>query len=198
MNEQQETHELSLGLGESAGNIQEEAKENFDDLFGCPEIYDYKGIELPEGMILDEAKTSQFSDYAKKLNLSQKGADNIVKMAVELTQATKEQAIGAFQAMQEEKIENYRNALINDYEIGGYKLNSAIETANIAYDGFFNDEELRHLIVQSGLSVHPKFIKALKAIGENMKEDSIHSSFNPNPRQRRIEEILYPSMKDLP
>ena len=193
-----EQNELFLGLGENSEGIQEETKENFDELFGCPESYDYKGIELPEDMILDEARTSQFSDYAKKLNLSQKGADNIVKMAVELTQATKKQAIDAFLDMQEEKIDNYKKALINDDEIGGYKLNSAIETANIAYDGFFGDEELRSLICESGLSVHPKFIKALKKIGENMKEDSVHSSFSPNSKPKNIEDILYPTMKDMP
>ena len=197
MNNNEETKDLSLGLGQEEGAM-DIVEENFDDLFGKPEFYDYHEIELPEGMILDEERTNQFSDYAKKLNLSQKGANNIVKMAVELTEQTKQQALESFLDIQKGKIEGYKNALIYDEEIGGQKLNSAIETANIAYDGFFGDEELRSLIVQSGLSVHPKFIKALKAIGENMKEDSIHSSFNSNTRPRNIEDILYPSMKDMP
>lgn len=189
----EETKENSLGLGEGQ-DVKENVEENFDELFGCPDSYNYKEIELPEGMILDEIKTNQFSDYAKKLNLSQKGANNIVKMAVELTEQTKKQALEAFKNMQEKKIEDYKNALINDNEIGGERLNSAIETASIAYDGFFKDDELRNLIAQSGLSVHPKFIKALKEIGENMKEDTIHSSLSPNSQKKNIEDILYPTM----
>lgn len=194
MNEQTEN---TLGLGQEESAI-ESIEENFDDLFGQPESYDYHEIELPEGMILDEMRTNQFSDYAKKLNLSQKGANNIVKMAVDLTEQTKRQTLDAFLNIQKEKIEGYKNALVCDREIGGNKLNSAIETANIAYDGFFADEELRSLIAESGLSVHPKFIKALKEIGENMKEDSVHSSLNSSYKPRNIEDILYPSMKDMP
>lgn len=219
---QQETKETTLGgsipEGQEGGEGQEgqegqqegegqegkEGKEGKEDekekeekeLFGKPEAYDYKDVKLPEGMALDEGMTKQFNDYANKLNLSQKGANDLMAMAVELTQQTQQQTVEAMGKLQEAKIEGYKQLLNSDKEVGGANLKESIATANVAYDAFFPDEELRTMLAEGGLNVHPKFIKALKAIGSQMKNDTIHSSGNPANEKRSREDILYPSMQD--
>ena len=147
-------------------------------------------------MALNEDMTKQFNEYADKLNLSQKGANDLMAMAVELTQKTQQQTVEAMGKLQEAKIEGYRQLLNSDKEVGGANLKESIATANVAYDAFFPDEELRTMLAEGGLNVHPKFIKALKAIGSQMKNDTIHSSGNPAAEKKAREDILYPSMQD--
>ena len=173
-----------------------EGKKDDNELFGKPEAYDYKEVKLPEGMQLNEEMTKNFNEYADKLNLSQKGANDLMAMAVELTQKTQQQTVEAIGKLQEAKIEGYRQLLNSDKEVGGANLKESLATANVAFDAFFQDEELRTMFAEVGLNVHPKFIKALKSIGSQMKNDTIHSSGNPAAEKRAREDILYPSMQD--
>lgn len=166
------------------------------EFFGKPEAYDYKDVKLPEGMKLNEELTKEFNTYAGRLNLSQKGADDLMAMAVKLTESTSKKTLEALAKQQEAQKEGYKQLLNTDREIGGAKLKESLATANVAYDAFFGDEELRDMIGQTGLNVHPKFIKALKAIGVQMKNDTIHTSNNPGADKRSREDILYPSMNE--
>ena len=145
-------------------------------------------------MQLDEAMTGKFNEYATKLNLSQKGANDLMAMAVELTEQTQQQTLAAMGKLQEAKIESYKQLLNTDKEVGGANLKQSIETANLAYDEFFKDEDLRLMLAEGGLNVHPKFIKALKAIGSQMKNDTIHAGSGAAKDKREREDILYPSM----
>ena len=203
---QEQQQETSLGGNAEEEQTQEgqqtEEKKKEEDgkqeneFFGKPEAYDYKDVKLPENMQLDANMTGKFNEYAAKLNLSQKGANDLMAMAVELTQKTQQQTVEAMGKLQEAKIEGYRQLLNSDKEVGGANLKESIATANVAYDAFFPDEELRTMLAEGGLNVHPKFIKALKAIGSQMKNDTIHSSGNPAAEKKAREDILYPSMQD--
>lgn len=194
-----EGKDLSLGTNLPEGkdqkqDVKDEGTQE-SEFFGKPESYDYKDIKLPEGMLLDEQMSGKFSEYASKLNLSQKGANDIMAMAVELTERTQKQTVEAMGKLQEAKIEGYKVLLNRDSEVGGAKLKESVETANIAYDGFFKDEELRVLLAEAGLTVHPKFIKALKAIGCQMKDDTILTGGQAAGKRNR-EDVLYPTMAD--
>ena len=213
---QQETQNLNLGgelnedsqeengaqdkQEEGAQDKQDDKKEDKEDpkeeneFFGKPENYDYKEVKLPEGMVLQEDMLGKFNEYATKLNLSQKGANDLMQMAVELTEQTQQKTVDAIGKLQEAKIEGYRQLLNSDKEVGGANFKESIATANIAYDGFFKDEELRIVLAEGGLNVHPKFIKALKAIGSQMQSDTIHSGTAPQEKKSRAE-IIYPTME---
>ena len=165
-----------------------------ENLFGKPENYDYKDVTLPEGMQLDEKMTGKFSEYATKLNLSQKGANDLMTMAVELTEQTKQQTLEAMGKLTEAKIESYKQLLRTDKEIGGAKLNETLKTATLAYDAFA-DQETQELLAEAGLTVHPKVIKMFQAIGSQMQQDKVHVSKNPAGDNKSREDILYPSME---
>ncbi len=163
------------------------------ELFGKPESYDYKEVKLPEGMNLNEDMTGKFNDYASKMNLSQKGANDLMAMAVELTEQTQKQTVAQLNQLNEAKIENYKQLLNADKEVGGAKLKETLTTANLAYEAFA-DEPTRELLAESGLTVHPKIVKMFHTIGLQMKQDNIHISKNPVGDKRTREDILYPSM----
>jgi len=165
-----------------------------EDLFGKPENYDYKDVKLPEGMQLDESMTGKFNEYATKLNLSQKGANDLMTMAVELTEQTKQQTLEAMGKLTEAKIESYKQLLRTDKEIGGAKLNDTLKTATLAYEAFA-DQETQELLAEAGLTVHPKVIKMFQAIGSQMQQDKVHVSKNPAGDKKNREDILYPSME---
>ena len=207
---QEQQQETSLGgnaeeegkqEGQQEGQQTEEKKKEEDgkqenEFFGKPEAYDYKDVKLPENMQLDANMTGKFNEYAAKLNLSQKGANDLMAMAVELTQTTQQQTVEAMGKLQEAKINGYKQLLNSDKEVGGANLKESLATANVAYDAFFQDEDLRQVLAEGGLNVHPKFIKALKAIGSQMKNDTIHTSGNSVGDKKSREDILYPSMNE--
>ncbi|MFA5659601.1 MAG: hypothetical protein WC900_10010, partial [Oscillospiraceae bacterium] len=62
------------------------AEEAQKELFGKPESYEYKDLSLPKGMELNQEVTGKFNEIAQKLNLSQTGANELMNLAVELTQ----------------------------------------------------------------------------------------------------------------
>lgn len=200
----EEAQQTALGDGveQSSENTEEQedeeaGKENKEDeLFGKPEAYDYKNVQLPQNMELDAEMTGKFNEYAAKLNLSQKGADDLMQMAVELTKQTQQQTVEAMGKLNEAKIEGYRQLLNTDKEVGGARLKESIATANLAYDAFFKDEDLRVMLAESGMTVHPKFIKALKSIGAQMKNDTIHTEGGAAAEKRERQDILYPSMAE--
>lgn len=181
---------------EGQGEEKKDEKTEENELFGKPEAYDYKEVKLPENMQLDANMTTKFNEYAAKLNLSQKGANDLMQMAVELTEQTQQQTVEAMGKLTEAKIAGYKQLLNTDSEVGGAKLNESIATANLAYDAFFKDEGLRELLAEGGLNVHPKFIKALKDIGLQMKNDSIHSAGGAAGEKKERQDILYPSMAE--
>lgn len=195
-NKEDPNKEVGVKPDEKEGDEKKDDKEQGKDkeLFGKPKTYDYKDVKLPENMVLDEAMTGKFNEYAAKLNLSQKGANDLMAMAVELTEQTQQQTLAAMGKLQEAKIEGFKQLLNTDKEVGGANLKQSIETANLAYDAFFKDEDLRVMLAEGGLNVHPKFIKALKAIGSQMKNDTIHTGSGAAKEKREREDILYPSM----
>jgi len=174
------------------GNNSADNSEN--DLFGKPENYDYNELKLPDGMTFDKNMTDKFNEYASKLNLSNKGASDLMTMAIELVKNERANALNSFVQAQNQTREEYKRLLNSDKEIGGAKLKESLDTANIAYNTFFNDEELRGILASGGLNVHPKFIKALKSIGAQMKEDKIYQAGASSEEKQSREDILFPTM----
>ena len=94
MNFEEQTEQPSLeikGLGESAYEAPKQALPQEEDnaiYFGRPEYYDYSDIELPENYDYDQDLLNEFNELAAKYNLSQKGANELMSMAVRLTKLT--------------------------------------------------------------------------------------------------------------
>lgn len=184
-------------LGENPYEPQlQKTDETFDEggYFGKPEKYDYSNVELPENYCYDENLLNEFNELAGKYNLSQKSANELMAVAVKLTQLTGNNFSKTMAEKQRQKIESYRESLINDREIGGANLEKTMKTANIAYT-HFADDELKELLTTTGLTCHPKLVKMFYNIGKKMQNDLIYSATTPAVPKENREDILYPTMQ---
>lgn len=182
------------GLGENAFQqpVLNEVQ-NEESCYGKPERYDYSGVELPENYCYDEKLLSEFNELAGKYNLSQKSANELMSMAVKLTQLTGSNYSKTMAEQQRQKVEDYKHNLITDREIGGANFERTMRTANIAYTQFA-DDDVQALLAQSGLNCHPKVVKMFYEIGKRMRNDSIYGmNIATAPKENR-EDILYPTM----
>ena len=192
-----ELQQNCAGLGENVleepAQVSEEQTKQEEDFFGKPEKYDYSGIELPENYCYDEALLNEFNELAGKYNLSQKSANELMSMAVKLTQLMGTNYSKTMAEQQRQQIENYKRNLLNDREIGGANFERTMRTANVAYTQFA-DNEVRNLLAQTGLNCHPKVVKMFYDIGKRMQNDSIYGvNIAATPKENR-EDILFPTM----
>lgn len=161
--------------------------------FGKPEKYDYSGVELPENYCYDNELLDEFNELAGKYNLSQKSANELMSMAVKLTQLTGTNFSQTLAEQQRQKIEDYKTALITDREMGGANFNKTMRTANIAYTQFA-DDDVQSLLQETGLNCHPKIVKMFYEIGRKMQNDNIYGvNAAVVPKENR-EDILFPTM----
>lgn len=192
-----ELQQNCAGLGENVleepAQVSEEQTKQEEGFFGKPEKYDYSGIELPENYCYDEALLNEFNELAGKYNLSQKSANELMSMAVKLTQLMGTNYSKTMAEQQRQQIENYKRNLLNDREIGGANFERTMRTANVAYTQFA-DNEVRNLLAQTGLNCHPKVVKMFYDIGKRMQNDSIYGvNIAATPKENR-EDILFPTM----
>lgn len=196
LNEKIEEQKIS-GLGENVfqqNNVQMQKSENENaDFFGKPERYDYSDVQLPENYCYDENLLNEFNELAGKYNLSQRSANELMSMAVKLTQCMSNNFSKTMAEQQRQQTENYKHNLINDREIGGANFERTMRTANIAYTQFA-DEEVQNLLAQTGLNCHPKVVRMFYDIGRRMQNDSVYGvNIAAAPKENR-EDILFPTM----
>ncbi len=188
---------LGLGINAYPKPLESELRADMltdEGIFGKPEFYDYSKVQLPENYCYDENLLNEFNELAGKYNLSQKSADELMSMAVKLTQLTGNNYAKTMAEQQRQKIEDYRRNLLNDREIGGAMLNSTMRTANIAYTQFA-DNDVQQLLSETGLNCHPKIVKMFYNIGKKMQNDSILNANIPAVPKENREDILFPTMQ---
>ncbi len=190
---QQSNAMLGENVFQEPVQVSEKQIQQEEGFFGKPERYDYSGVELPENYSYDENLLNEFNELAGKYNLSQKSANELMSMAVKLTQLNGSNYSKTMAEQQRQQIENYKQNLINDREIGGANFERTMHTANIAYSQFA-DDEVRDLLSQTGLNCHPKVVKMFYDIGKRMQNDSIYGvNIAATPKENR-EDILFPTM----
>lgn len=194
----EELQQQNAGLGTNIYEPKQEQmpleNDNDEGYFGKPEFYDYSGFELPENYCYDEGLLKEFNELAGKYNLSQKGANQLMSMAVKLTQLTGESLNKTIAEQQRQKINEYKTALLADRELGGANLSKTMQTANSAYN-YFADDEVQKMLMETGLNCHPKIVKMFYKIGKQMQNDTVYGMGTaPIPKESR-EDILFPTMQ---
>lgn len=184
------------GLQKKGENEENNSSENSSDNENLedevPENYDFKNVELPEGMELDKELTKEFSDAAKEMGLSQAKADKFMGMGVKLTSKIQEKFETALKEAQQNQIKSFKTMLNTDKEIGGANLKTTLQEANEAYQTFVSDEAA-DILAKTGLNNHPAIVKMFRDIGRQIKDDSIKGG--RNQKHERTAEDWYPDMK---
>lgn len=156
---------------------------NENDVYGKPETYDFSNVDIGENMELEPESTKEFMELAGRCNLNQKTADEFIKLGAGLVNKTISQ-------IKEQQIESYKIALNTDKEIGGAKLNAALDEAELAYSQFATPELIK-VFNETGLKYHPEVIKTFRNIGAMMKEGKIFNSDSPAETEQSYAEIIY-------
>ena len=165
------------------------------EYFGKPEKYDYSELQLPEGMTLNKDTTEKLNGFIDKFDMSQKGANELMSLAIEHTQGVQKQLEQAFaQAIEAEKA-SYIDLLNKDKEIGGAKLKESLSIANEAYEKFASDDYLK-LMEEKGLNNHPAVVKVFYQIGKLVKSDDIHAGGNPPKEDKPLADLMYGNKKE--
>lgn len=184
-----------LALGENAYEQRGETVLPTDEegYFGKPEKYDYSMVELPEDYCYDEKLLNEFNELAGKYNLSQKSANELMSMAVKLTKLMGENYSKTMAEQNRQKINNYKQLLNTDREIGGANLLKTMSTANLAYSEFA-DDEVQKILTETGLNCHPQVVKMFYNIGKRMQNDSLYGVNSGAVLKENREDILFPTM----
>lgn len=168
--------------GEEKGN---DGKQQNEDVYGSPETFDYSDVQLPEGMQLDEELVKEFEPVAKKLNLSNKSANELMNLAVKLTEKNTAKFSEFAQELQQAKINSYQELLNTDKELNANNevhYNQYLDTAiqglkAVATPGF------TELLKAEGLTHHPEFIKTFHKIGELCVSEKIPDAKYPTEQK---------------
>ncbi len=198
--EQDINENLLLGNG-AFDNLPAETEENTSNsdvpdeegYFGKPEVYDYSGIELPENYYYNNDLLTEFNELAAKYNLSQKSANELMTMAVKMTKIAAANLDSEIENRKRQQIDDFKKALINDSQIGGIYFDKTMQTANMAYR-CFADEDVQALLQQTGLNCHPKIVKMFYEIGKLMRNDDFLGISSPYVKKESREDILFPTM----
>ncbi len=161
--------------------------------FGKPEKYDYSEVELPKDYYYNNELLEEFNELAAKYNLSQKSANELMSMAVKMTKLAGLNFDSEIERQRKQQIQEYKNALINDRNIGGRFFDKTMQTANMAYKSFAGDD-VQTLLKQTGLNCHPGIVKMFYEIGKQMSDDNFFGISSPAVKQESREDILFPTM----
>lgn len=181
---------------DTKGKIEDEGSdagsEKIDgEIYGSPETFDYSEIKLPDGIELDKEMVGKFDGIAKELNLSNKSANKLMNLAVELTGKQTVKVTDLATELQKEEAKSYLQLLNTDKELNAYskeEYDQYVSTADLGIKSFAT-EGLKKLIKDKGLTHHPELIKTFHKIGKLCKDDKIPGG-NP-PSTERPADILF-------
>lgn len=204
----QGTEDLGTGAGEGTQTPEPQGQGNDGGIdsgvYGAPESYDFKDIQLPEGFEFDNELASKFAPIGKELNLSQQSANKLANLFIQAQQnqaaAYGKQFADLKQQESNATLMNYEAMLNKDVEISGgngdtAKMNAYLDVADKGYNKFASPE-LQQVLQQLHLDYHPAVIKHFHALAALTGNDSITKPNAPAGSGLSAAEILYGSSED--
>jgi glutamyl/glutaminyl-tRNA synthetase len=146
-----------------------------------PESYEFK---MPDGVELDKAAATEFTEIAKELKLDQSTAQKVADVGAKMVQRQAE--------AHAKLVETWVEQVKTDNEIGGDKLDQNLAIARKAMDAF-GTPELKDVLNSTGLGNHPAVIKAFYKAGKAISEDKFVAG-SPKGPETDMAKRMFPSM----
>lgn len=127
-----------------------------------PEEYKFN---LPEGMTISDDLKGKFTEIAKGAKLTQEQADALIKMHADTVMDLNGRAAAMANSWLDE---SHKQGLDTEENLGLVN-----ETLNM-----FGTDELRNILVESGVACHPEVLSFLQRIGSLIHEDKPTSGGN--------------------
>lgn len=183
--------EVDAAEGADAGKKDAAADDN--GIYGSPETYDYKDVNIPDDFEYDKDMLKEFDALNKETNLSQAQANKYMQFGLRLAQKYNADLPKVLEQVQQAKVTQFKQAMNTDEEIGGgdkAKMDAYLDVADKGYVAFANDE-VKAALADAGLNYHPAIIKMFHRIGELVGDDKIHAPKTPSGTTNDVASILY-------
>lgn len=130
-----------------------------------PDAYDFKSIEIPEGMEYDEESAKAFGEVARKAGLSQEQAASIASYGMQYLQHGVDMAMQQITATQQQWGEAAKKEL-------GAQFDATVAKAAIGIDALETKVPgLRAVLNETGAGNRIEMIRMMAAVGELVGED---------------------------
>lgn len=149
-----------------------------------------ESLALPEGFVLDETIAPEFISVANELKLSPEQANKLIELHAKTQQQALEADSSAWDATQKE----WKDAVQNDPDIGGVKLQPALTNIGKLIDEY-GSKEFREIMDLTGAGNNVHFVKFLAKIADKLTEPG-PTQGSPKPHgDLTAAQRLFPSMK---
>lgn len=167
--------------------------EGNEDIYGSPDNFDYSEIKLPEGMTLDNDLVGEFEPIARKLNLSNSSANELMNLAVKLSSKNMSSITDALNQAQIAEKNSYMEMLEKDTELNANDTAKYNQYLNVAVQGLnaVATDKFKEFINAKGLTHHPEFIKVFHNIGKLCKDAALPNVNNPVGKKEDAADVLY-------
>lgn len=166
----------------------DDAKNHADSFIGAPEKYG--DFNVPDGVVVRPDMLEKTETIARELNLSQAGAQKLIDLAPELSQAMAD----AQQEHWDTVVSNWESSIKEDPNFGGPKFDETMERAKRVLNEHGNDA-LKTFLEETRFGSNPDLIKLLAKIDQKMGEDKLVDGKPSGVQEKSAAEILYPSQE---
>lgn len=164
--------------GENAEGADEDA------LTGAPE--NYGDFTIPENLTATEEELGEFKEFAKELDLSDKGAQKVIDKFGEQIAKFQDAQQKAWADIQDD----WKKETETDKEIGGQNLQKTLQHAQAGLKAF-GSPELVELVEQYGLGNNKAVISLLAKVGEAASEGNFHAGGNKANPPKTLAQRIY-------
>jgi len=153
---------------------------------GAPEKYaDFK---VPEGIEINQPMLEEFKTTAKKHNLTQEAAQELIDLQVKHVKGISEGLLTTFNQIKTDWKKDTVTALGADYKKELVYAGRAIEQ--------FGTPELRTILNQTGVGSHKELVKFFVKVGKAISEDKLVTGQQATGKKSDAELFYGDSMKD--
>ena len=183
---------ITEGVGEALRSAQGENKAGEDKEGGDKSGADagapkaYEDFKIPDEMKIDSEQLTQFHDIARKFNLTQESAQELVDMQVGFSKDVLAKNVEIWK----ETTAGWLKESKADAEIGGQKYEESIEVSQRALKQF-GTPALVELLETYGLGNHPEMIRFTSRVGAALGEDKIVSGSGSGDQQKSVAERIF-------
>ena len=160
----------------------------------APEVPEKYELKMPDGWTLDEEGLAELTPIMRELKASNEQVQAVADLYIRRMSAAREKQIAA----ERETVENWREEIRNDPEIGGAKYEenlASVKKMLIKY----GSEDFYNYLDDSSLGNYPPFVKVMVKIAKELEDDKFipgGGAFSDDPASAAAKMIFDKSLKD--
>ena len=160
----------------------------------APEVPERYELTMPEGWTLDEEGLAELTPIMRELKASNEQVQAVADLYIRRMSAAREKQIVA----ERETVENWREEVRNDPEIGGAKYEENLASVKKMLVKY-GSEDFYNYLDDSSLGNYPPFVKVMVKIAKELEDDKFipgGGAFSDDPASAAAKMIFDRSLKD--